>query len=104
MDRVNARSYLRRDLSPRAGNNQDVLVFRSVLVDVRDFLVNITLHSTAQRRVKLRKIANLHCLLAVVGQARRLPTIKSAGGAPALQFSAIGRRTLRSLMPLRSNR
>src|SRR5712692_3260882 len=59
MDGVNARSCLRLGLSPRPRDDQDVLVFRSVFVDVRNLFVNIALHPAAQRRIKLRQIANL---------------------------------------------
>src|SRR6266404_324519 len=99
MDRVKARPRVRGDLSSRSRDDQDVLIFRSVLIDVRNLFVNIALHPAAQRRIKLRQIANLQEKAAAVGQALRLPTKRSAGDAPALQFAAIDSHLSSSLIP-----
>src|SRR6266404_6050525 len=99
MDRVNPRPRVQGNLSPRSRDDEDVLVFRSVLVDIRNLFVNIALHPAAQRRIKLRQIANLQEKAAAVGQALRLPTKRSAGDAPALQFAAIDSHLSSSLIP-----
>jgi len=36
-----------------------VFICRRVLVDVRGLLVNVTFHTTAERRIELSQIANL---------------------------------------------
>src|ERR1700736_1268286 len=53
-NRVDARPASDFDFRFLTGNNEHVLVARGLLLDVVDLLVEITFHSTAHRRVKLR--------------------------------------------------
>src|SRR5439155_5708107 len=39
-------------------NNENVLIVGRVLADIRDLLVYVTFNATAQRRIKLRQIAD----------------------------------------------
>ena len=59
MNRINAAPPIRFDAGFRPGNDEDVLIFRRVFVNVRNLLVNITFHATAPWRVKLSQIADL---------------------------------------------
>jgi hypothetical protein len=50
---------MRNQLCFRPGDNEDMYVVRTVRFDVIDFFVNVPLHASAERRVKLRDIADL---------------------------------------------
>ena len=43
-------------------NNENVLIVGRVLADIRDLLVYVTFNTTAQRRIKLRQIADFQCI------------------------------------------
>src|SRR5260370_19033694 len=60
MNRIDARPRAGRHFGLLSRHDEDVFICRRVLVDVRDLLVNIAFHATAQRRIELSQIANLH--------------------------------------------
>ena len=48
-----------------------MFIRRRVLVDVRDLLVNVTFDATAQRRIELSQIADLHEISVISSGAKR---------------------------------
>src|SRR5262249_47692963 len=52
-DRVNTRTAMNFDRALLTRNDKHMLVIRCVLLNIVNLLVEITFHSTAQRRIKL---------------------------------------------------
>src|SRR3954466_15881034 len=86
MNRINCRSSVCDLPGFRRRNDQDVLVLRRFVLNERDLLMDVAFYAATERRIELRQIANFHLLSGVVGQARRLPMVKTAGDAPTLRF------------------
>src|SRR5438046_8138750 len=84
MNRVNARSTVDPRLRFLTGNDEYVFVPGSVIVDVGHLLVDVPFHPSAEGRIKLSEIADLH--FHVVGHSLRLRHEDSPGAAPALQL------------------
>src|SRR6266498_1048041 len=72
MNRIDSGPPVARRLSLWAGDNENVFVLGRAILDVRNFLVEITLHATAKRRIKLGQIADLHAILSFRAKSRNL--------------------------------
>jgi hypothetical protein len=60
MDGIDARLRSSGDVGFGSGNDQNVFIVRTMLLNELDLFVDIAFHSAAERRIKLGKIADLH--------------------------------------------
>src|SRR5437879_5285225 len=102
MNGVNSRTLVRCHLGLGSRNNENVFVARRVLVDVRDLLVNVPLHPTAERRIKLGQIANLQRIaevrLAIADLRDAAMMATSSLASPNNGSTCFFRRTLESMI------
>jgi hypothetical protein len=81
-----------------------VFVLRGFGLNVVDLFVDVSLHPSAQRRVKLREVANLQetaerrLAIADFREAFMIPTISFASDVIVIRQSTFGDRQLQSLL------